>query len=161
MVIGAQQQESLINKLSNDPRKEDQHVNVTPNLVCTSTHPKWQGTKQTMTEHKFCTNRGHTDLRSRLSDYNTNQLRANPTKTQTSLFHLRNRESGKQLNISWNAVKLTTATSRCSLASHSTERCHIKHISRRQKRKSEQETSSANKGLQNREPLQPHSGRPL
>ena len=35
-----------------------------------------------------------------LSDYyTTNQLRANPTKTQVSLFHLRNCECGKQLNI--------------------------------------------------------------
>ena len=39
--------------------------------------------------------------------YTTNQLRANPTKTQASLFHLRNRECGKQLNISWNGVNLT------------------------------------------------------
>ena len=39
--------------------------------------------------------------------YTTNQLRANPTKTQVSLFHLRNRECGKQHNISWNGVNLT------------------------------------------------------
>ena len=39
--------------------------------------------------------------------YTTNQLRANPTKTQVSLFHLRNREYGKQLKISWNGVNLT------------------------------------------------------
>ena len=39
--------------------------------------------------------------------YTTNQLRVNPTKTQVSLFHLRNRECGKQLNISWNGVNLT------------------------------------------------------
>ena len=39
--------------------------------------------------------------------YTTNQLRANPTKTQVSLFHLRNCECGKQLNISWNGVNLT------------------------------------------------------
>ena len=43
-----------------------------------------------------------------VSEYpTTNQLGANPTKTQVSLFHLRNRECGKQLNISWNGVKLT------------------------------------------------------
>ena len=30
-----------------------------------------------------------------------------PTKTQVSLFRLRNRECGKQLNISWNGVNLT------------------------------------------------------
>ena len=39
--------------------------------------------------------------------YNANQLRVNPTKTQVNLFHLRNRECGKQLNISWNGVNLT------------------------------------------------------
>ena len=93
-----------------------------------------------------------------LSEYYTsNQLRANPMKTQVSLFHLRNRDCGKQLNISWNG-----ATSQCILASLWTERCRIKHISRRPKRKSEQETtSSANYETQNGEPLQPHSGRPL
>ena len=37
-------------------------------------------------------------------DYTENQLRANPTKMQFSLFHLRNQECGKQLNISWNGV---------------------------------------------------------
>ena len=39
--------------------------------------------------------------------YTTNQLSANPTKTQVSLFHLRNRECDKQLNIRWNDVNLT------------------------------------------------------
>ena len=39
--------------------------------------------------------------------YTTNQLRANPSKTQISLFHLQNRECDKQLNISWNWVHLT------------------------------------------------------
>ena len=39
--------------------------------------------------------------------YTTNQLRANRTNTHVSLFHLRNRECGKQLNISWNGVNLT------------------------------------------------------
>ena len=43
-----------------------------------------------------------------LSEYCiTNQLPANPTKTQVSHFHMRNREWGKQLNISWNGVNLT------------------------------------------------------
>ena len=37
----------------------------------------------------------------------TNQFRANPTKTQVTLFHLRNREYGKQLDISWNGMNLT------------------------------------------------------
>ena len=39
--------------------------------------------------------------------YPTNQVRANPTNTQVSLFHLRNRECDKQLNISWNCVNFT------------------------------------------------------
>ena len=39
--------------------------------------------------------------------YTTNRFLANPTKTQVSLFHLRNRECGKQLNIRWNGVNLT------------------------------------------------------
>ena len=39
--------------------------------------------------------------------YTTHQLRANPMKTQVSLFHLRNRECGKQINICWNGVNLT------------------------------------------------------
>ena len=34
---------SLISKVSTDPRKADQHGNVTPS------HPQWQGTKQTAT----------------------------------------------------------------------------------------------------------------
>ena len=57
--------------------------------------------------------------------YTTNQLRANPTKTQVSLFHLRNGECGKQLNISWNGVNLTHS----NLPLYNwTESCHIKHI---------------------------------
>ena len=75
--------------------------------------------------------------------YTTNQLRANPTNTQVSLFHLRNRECGKQLNVSWNVVNLTHCNLPVILASHWTERCRIKHISRRPKRKSEQETTSS------------------
>ena len=39
--------------------------------------------------------------------YTTNQLRANPTNTEVSLLHMRNRECGKQLNISWTGVNLT------------------------------------------------------
>ena len=65
--------------------------------------------------------------------YTTNQLRANPTNTQVSLFHLRNRECGKQLNISWNGVNLTHCNLPVYLASHWTERCHIKRTSRRPK----------------------------
>ena len=38
--------------------------------------------------------------------YNDNQLKANPAKTQVSLFHLRNREVGRKLSLTWNGVDL-------------------------------------------------------
>ena len=37
---------------------------------------------------------------------NDNQLKANPAKTQVSLFHLRNREVGRKLSLTWNGVDL-------------------------------------------------------
>ena len=51
--------------------------------------------------------------------YTTHQLRANPTKTQVSLFHLQNRECGKQFNISWNGVNLTHCNLPVYLGHHS------------------------------------------
>ena len=38
--------------------------------------------------------------------YEKNHLRANPDKTQTCVFHLRNRKANRQLNISWCGNKL-------------------------------------------------------
>ena len=38
--------------------------------------------------------------------YEKNNLRANPDKTQTCVFHLRNRKANRQLNISWCGKKL-------------------------------------------------------
>ena len=38
--------------------------------------------------------------------YEKNHLRANPNKTQTCVFHLRNRKGNRQLNISWCGKKL-------------------------------------------------------
>ena len=38
--------------------------------------------------------------------YEKNHLRANPDKTQTCVFHLRNRKANRQLNISWCGKKL-------------------------------------------------------
>ena len=38
--------------------------------------------------------------------YEKNHLRANPDKTQTCVFHLRNRKAYRQLNISWCGKKL-------------------------------------------------------
>ena len=38
--------------------------------------------------------------------YRSNSLRANPDKTQVTAFHLRNRESKRSLQVSWNGVDL-------------------------------------------------------
>ena len=38
--------------------------------------------------------------------YTTNLLRPNPTKTQISVFHLKNRHANVKLNVSWNGVEL-------------------------------------------------------
>ena len=43
--------------------------------------------------------------------YTDNQLKANPTKTQVSLFHLRNRDAGRKLCLIWIGVTWKTATS--------------------------------------------------
>ena len=40
--------------------------------------------------------------------YDTNQLRANPSKTQVCAFHLRNREAKRELNVVWNGTRLST-----------------------------------------------------
>ena len=37
---------------------------------------------------------------------NDNQLKANPAKSHVSLFHLRNREVGWKLSLTWNGVDL-------------------------------------------------------
>ena len=55
--------------------------------------------------------------------FTTHQLRANPTKTQVSLIHLRNRECGKQLNISWNGLNLT----HCNQRTTGTHLTHCNH----------------------------------
>ena len=67
--------------------------------------------------------------------YTTNQLRANLTKAQVSLFHLRNSECGStQLNISWNEVNLPHCHLPYILASHWTERCRKAHIEKTKKK---------------------------
>ena len=73
--------------------------------------------------------------------YTTKQLRVNPTKTQVSLFHLRNRECGKQLNISWNGVNFTHCNLPVYLGVTLDRTLSYKHISRRPNRNSEQETT--------------------
>ena len=42
--------------------------------------------------------------------YDTNQLRANPSKRQVCAFHLRNREAKRELNLAWNGTRLSNTT---------------------------------------------------
>ena len=42
--------------------------------------------------------------------YRNNSLRANPDKTQVTMFHLRNREAKRSSKISWNGVDLENTT---------------------------------------------------
>ena len=42
--------------------------------------------------------------------YAANQLQANPSKTQVSMFHLNNREANKELKITWNGIDLQHIT---------------------------------------------------
>ena len=42
--------------------------------------------------------------------YGSNQLRANPSKTQVCPFHLRNREAKRELNVVWNGIRLSSTT---------------------------------------------------
>ena len=42
--------------------------------------------------------------------YDTNQLRANPSKTQVCAFHLMNREAKRELNVVWNGIRLSNTT---------------------------------------------------
>ena len=58
--------------------------------------------------HRPCTDRGNTDLSSSrtVGVLNHKPAPRESDKTQVTLFHLRNRECDKQLNISWNGVNL-------------------------------------------------------
>ena len=49
--------------------------------------------------------------------YDTNQLRANPSKTQVCAFHLRNREAKRELNVVWNGTRLSNTTTPVYLGS--------------------------------------------
>ena len=42
--------------------------------------------------------------------YDTNQLRATPSKTQVCTFHLRNREAKREQNVVWNGIRLSNTT---------------------------------------------------
>ena len=48
-----------------------------------------------------------TEVLQKLSEYYCqNQLRANPAKTQVTVFHLRNKEANRQLNVEWQGSRL-------------------------------------------------------
>ena len=50
--------------------------------------------------------------------YDTNQLRANPSKTPVCAFHLRNREAKRELNVVWNGTILSNTTTPVYLGVH-------------------------------------------
>ena len=61
----------------------------------------------------------------RITYYDTNQLRANPSKTQVCAFHLRNRE----LNVVWNGARLSNTTTPVYLGVHLDRTlCYKTHI---------------------------------
>ena len=60
--------------------------------------------------------------------YDTNQLRANPSKTQVCAFHLRNREAKRELNVVWNGTRLSNTTTPVYMGVRA-----IKRTSRRQR----------------------------
>ena len=61
--------------------------------------------------------------------YDTNQLRANPSKTQVCAFHLRNREAKRELNVMWNGTRLSNTTTPVYLGVHlDRTRCYKTHI---------------------------------
>ena len=61
--------------------------------------------------------------------YATNQLCANPSKTQVCAFHLRNREAKRELNVMWNGIRLSNATTPVYLGIHlDPTLCYKTHI---------------------------------
>ena len=61
--------------------------------------------------------------------YDTNQLRANPSKTQVCAFHLRNREAKRELNVMWNGTRLSNTTTPVYLGVHLDRTlCYKTHI---------------------------------
>ena len=61
--------------------------------------------------------------------YDTNQLRANPSKTQVCAFHLRNREAKRELNVMWNGIRLSNTTTPVYLGIHLVRTvCYKTHI---------------------------------
>ena len=67
--------------------------------------------------------------------YDTNQLRANPSKTQVCAFHLRNREAKRELNVVWNGIRLSNTTTPVYLASRlDLTLCYKTHIEKTNKK---------------------------
>ena len=61
--------------------------------------------------------------------YDTNQLRANPSKTQVCAFHLRKREAKRELNVMWNGTRLSNTTTPVYLGIHLDRTlCYKTHI---------------------------------
>ena len=61
--------------------------------------------------------------------YDTNQLRANPSKTQVCAFHLRNRAAKRELNVVWNGTSLSNTTTPVYLGIHLDRTlCYKTHI---------------------------------
>ena len=61
--------------------------------------------------------------------YDTNQLRANPSKSQVCAFHLRNREAKRELNVVWNGTRLSNTTTPVYLGIHLDRTlCYKTHI---------------------------------
>ena len=61
--------------------------------------------------------------------YDTNQLSANHSKTQVCVFHLRNREAKRELNVVWNGTRLSNTTTPVYLGVHLDRTlCYKTHI---------------------------------
>ena len=62
----------------------------------------------------------------------TNQLRANPSKTRVCAFHLRNREAKRELNVVWNGIRLSNTTTPVYLGIHLDRTlCYKTHIEKK------------------------------
>ena len=61
--------------------------------------------------------------------YDTNRLRANPSKTQVCAFQLPNREAKRELNVVWNGTRLSNITTSVYLGVHLDRTlCYKTHI---------------------------------
>ena len=68
-------------------------------------------------------------LSTKTTYYDTNQLRANPSKTQVCAFHLRNREAKRELNVVRNGIRLSNTATPVYLGIHLDRTlCYKTHI---------------------------------